>query len=287
MYAQLLGTVILVAVTLAYAMFDIFNNRNVPNAFAYATVLLGVAFTVLFTGQEMWASLAIAAIITAIGYVTYKIGFLGAGDVFEFLFISLMLPIQPTPLFIPLPQLGFPFILSVFITTGYAAMLITPMYYALKGMRKLGNKAPNMKSTHPLTMLAMLVSYALLMVFIVTIAPFKEFGILLILFAAIPSVIVLLYEGYIYEGMTLRVRPRELEEGDIIATNMMSRAEVEKFKRKYRGFGRLAGKSLIARMRKERARIPVYKNAIPLAIFTLIAVLVSLAIGNIILLVFY
>lgn len=269
-----------------YALLDLFNKRNVPNIFAYATVLVGLIFTVSYGHSVMWTSFLIAAIIAIIGYVTYKVGLLGAGDVFEFLFISLMLPIQPVPFISHLQQLNFPFILSVFITTGYAAMLVTPVYYTLKGMRKLKGKKPSEMRTHPLTMLAMLGSYAMLIVFMAVISPFKEFAILLILFAAVPSLIVMLYEKYIYEGMTLRVHPKELEDGDIIALNMMSKPDIAYFSKKYRHFGRLVDKRLMHAMAKEKRELPVYKNAIPLATFTFVAVIVSLAIGNIILLLF-
>ena len=82
--------------------------------------------------------------------------------------------------------------------------------------------------------------------------------------------------------MVARVYTRQLEDGDIIAFNMMSASE-KKYFSKYRGFERLATAELIGRLRNARRKLPVYKNAAPLAVFILIGVVASLLFGNIVL----
>ncbi len=87
----------LAAVTIIYAAFDVFNDRNVPDAFAYASVVFGLAVTVLFNSGILAFSLALALLVGALGYLVYKTGFWGAGDIFELVAVSLLLPIATPP----------------------------------------------------------------------------------------------------------------------------------------------------------------------------------------------
>ena len=268
-------------------MFDIFNNRNLPNYFAYATVVAGLLLTLTYSYPVMEYSLVFAAVIAAIGYLTYKAGLLGGGDVFEFVFISLVIPVQMVPMFWSTPQFGLPFILSVFITTGYAAVLTTPVYYILKGKRKLGHKRLTIDPERFVAGCLIFIMYAALIIFTTYEVNYNLLGVLLLFGAAIPSVIILIYEKYIYEGMMLMVYPSKLEDGDMIATNMMNKKDIAYFKSKSRRFGRLVNRQLIKEIKNVRKQIPVYKNAIPLALFTFIGVVVSLLVGNLILLIFF
>jgi Flp pilus assembly protein protease CpaA len=120
----------LVAITLVYAIFDIFNKRNVPTVFAYATLVVGVIFTLSTLNIMVIAeSSVIAAVIFGLGYMLFKAGQLGAADVVELAAISMMLPIMQTPLLANTYQYGIPFIVSVFIATGIAALVMIPLYY--------------------------------------------------------------------------------------------------------------------------------------------------------------
>ena len=57
---------VLVLVTLIYAMFDVFNKRNVPNIFVYATIGLGVALALVAnSGLLLAIDLSIAGCWTA------------------------------------------------------------------------------------------------------------------------------------------------------------------------------------------------------------------------------
>ena len=92
-----------------------------------------------------------------------------------------------------------------------------------------------------------------------------------------------MFSGEITSRMVQVVYPHQLDEGDIIAFNMMTNKEKKHFSSKYSGFGRLATKSLINKMRKEKAKLPVYRDAAPLAVFIAIGAAISLLFGNIIL----
>ena len=287
LFIEIFRIAVLLVVTFAYAMLDLFNNRNLPNYFAYSTVVAGLLLTLTYPYPTMLYSLAIAAVIAAIGYITYRMGLLGGGDVFEFVFISLVMPTQMIPLLIRGIQFNLPFILSVFITAGYTTVLVTPVYYILKGKRKLGHKNIKVDPERLVAGCLIFIMYAALIIFTTYEINYNIVGILLLFGAAIPSVIILIYEKYIYEGMMLMVYPSKLEEGDMIATNRMHKKEIEYFKSRSRNFGRLVTKPLMNDISKVKRQLPVYKNAIPMALFTFIGVVVSLLVGNLILLIFF
>ena len=285
--ADLLRILILVIITLAYALFDIFNKRNVPNLFAYATIAVGVLVALTYGAGTAAYGFLIAIIAAALGYLAYRAGFLGGGDVFEFAFIGLVLPMQAMPLLASIPQLGLPFLLSVFIATGYATIIFTPLYYIIKGKRKLGHKKLEADRNKAIAGFVILAIYAGMILFTNYKIHYSLLGMAILLLAAIPSAAILIYEKYIYEGMILDVYPSKLEEGDMIATNLMSKDDIAYFRERSRHFGRLVDKKVLAKIKGARRKLPVYKNAIPLALFVFIGVAVSLAVGNILLLVFF
>ena len=269
----------LVAIAVIYAAFDLFNNRNVPDAFAYASVLAGLAITLAFHQADMLLSLTVAAVVGSLGYLVYRMGLWGAGDYFELMAISLIMPVQPAPIFASVAQLGLPFILSVFVATGFAAIWIVPVYYLVLTRRPWQMK-PDI--THIGYGISLLLLYAMLSLFVYYFYGFGLYRVMLIALVAIPSALTLVFEDEITARMVKRIRPKALDEGDIIALNMMTSAERRYFFR-YPGFGRLATKALIARMRNSKRSLPVYRNAAPLAVFILIGVVISLLFGNVVL----
>ena len=79
---ELVRIIVLLAIATLYAIFDVFNKREVPNAFVYACLAVGilVTFTYGLTLAEM--SLLLALAIGAGGYLVYRAGYWGAGDFF-------------------------------------------------------------------------------------------------------------------------------------------------------------------------------------------------------------
>ena len=124
--------------------------------------------------------------------------------------------------------------------------------------------------------------YVALFMFIYYFYGFSIDRIALIMLVAIPSAVTLVFEEEITSRMVSKIYPRQLDEGDIIAFNMLSVREIRYFS-KYKGFGRLATKKLIDNMRNVKAKLPVYRNAAPLAVFILIGMILSLLLGNIVL----
>jgi len=104
-----------------------------------------------------------------------------------------------------------------------------------------------------------------------------------ILLVAIPSSITLIFEEEITSRMVEMVHPRKLEDGDIIAFNVMSGREKAYFASRSRSFGRLVTKQLMEELRGVDRSLPVYRDAAPLAFFIVFGVFISLLFGNIVL----
>jgi hypothetical protein len=275
-------TFALIAISLIYASFDLFNKRNVPDAFAYASVAVGILITLTFNESIIAYSFAIALFVGSVGYLIYRLGMWGAGDCFELVAISLIMPIQTLPLLDNVAQLELPFVLSVFVATGFATVFIVPIYYLVFAKKTDVEKRPEKR--HLTYGLSLLLLYTLLFFTIYHFYSFDLIKIILIILVAVPSAITVMFEDDITMRMVRRVYPNELEEGDIVAFNMMSREEMRYFL-KYQNFGRLVTKEMMKGLKNAKRKLPVYKNAAPLALFIVIGVVISLLLGNVILLI--
>jgi Flp pilus assembly protein protease CpaA len=281
----MLRIAVLLALALIYAAFDMFNNRNVPNYFVYASVIIAAVITLTYPLHTVYVSALVAIVIFALGYMIYRKGFLGAGDVFEFVAISLVLPIQPAPILADVSQFGLPFIFSVFVTTGYASLIGIVIYYLFVARRSPMEKDFRIEKQRISSAAVLLISYIIMLAFVYMAFRITIAALVLVLLIAVPSALVIVYERKINMRMVAMVYPAELEEGDMIATNLMKRSEIRYFKSKANGFGRLATNSLISEIKGIKRRLPVYRNAVPLAFFVLVGVVVSLIVGNVLLLI--
>ena len=270
----------LLIVAVIYAAFDIFNDRNVPNVFAYAGIALGLAATLTYGQGALVYSLLVAMAVGALGHLIYRLGMWGAGDYFELVTISLLLPIQQVPALLGPGQLGLPFILSVFVATGFISIWIVPVYYmAFVRAQVPDPKISRRKVAMGLTLIALYVAVFFVASYILGLG---ASGLLFPLLIAVPSAVMLILEKKITARMVRLIPTRELEEGDIIAVNMMKKSEVRYFS-KYRAFGRLATGRLVGELKKEKRPLPVYRNAVPLAAFIFLGTVVALLFGNLIL----
>jgi len=275
---EVIRVLVLLAFAALYAYFDIFNKRSIPNSFAYLSIVVGIIFTLFYPFKTLELSLLIAVFVVAIGYVLYKAGFLGLGDGLELAFVSLMLPIQPTPL-LNIPQIGLPFVLSVFISSGIVAIIALPIYYML-------NSKLELKKESILRASVVFISYLLLLVLVyLLLGHIALVPTVFIIIIAFFSALIFLFEASMNKRMITWVYPNKLGEDDIIAINLMSKKDIMFFKSRYPGFGRLADKKEIAALKNIKKKIPVYTNAIPFSAFILAGIVLSLFIGDPILLI--
>lgn len=271
----------LLVVALIYAGFDVFNKRNVPNTVVYATVAVGFLFSITYPLPILGLDLLLALAIGSLGYVAYKTGFLGAGDIYEFVALSLIMPIQPSAYLTSVQQYQLPFIFSVLVTAGYAAVIMMPIYYLVftKKNREAEKRGHGKKSAF--RALTLLVSYLLLLTFIEYSLGISVEGLVLMVVFACAASLISYYGTEINSRMVEFVYPSKLEEGDMLALNLMTRKEISFFKSKSRKFGRLVERSFLKDTSKIRKKVPVYRNSIPLALFVLIGTILSILVGNI------
>ena len=281
--SQEIELAVLITIAFIYALFDVFNKRNVPNMFVYATIAVGIVVALLFnSGLGLIVAFLIAIMVGLIGYALYKTGLLGGGDVLEFVFIALVLPTLVKPFYSSMYQWNIPFVLSVIIASGYASLIFMPIYYL--GIKKPKNRvvSPSMKNFG--IGVALFVAYMALIVAMVHTYGVSLLGVVLVLILAVSSAVTIVYQQRIYLGMVDFIYPSTLEDGDMIATNLMNKKELAFFM-KESDFGRLATTKLISEIKGIKKRIPVYRDSVPFSLFIFIGIIISLLFGNLILII--
>jgi hypothetical protein len=116
--------------TAVAAYYDIFNKKNIPDPLLYGFLLVALLVNVFFYQESLfWFSLVMAAFISAIGYVFYRVGQLGAADIFIIAAIMLLLPLHPSSAGMPF---NIPFVFSVIIFSGVVFALFVLVYFGWK-----------------------------------------------------------------------------------------------------------------------------------------------------------
>ncbi len=276
--------------SLIYMLFDVFNRRNVPSIYAYLTLVVGLAFTVLYWNLLTIAeSLAIACVVLGIGYVLYRMGQIGAADVIEFAAVSLIIPMQPATYFSNVPQLPLPFIISTFIATGFVALLLIPFYYLPRARNLLrGKLLSTVVRDDAMKGLMVLIAYLAFIAFLLYEIPgMSVIGLTILALLTVSSLITTVFERAITMSMVEYIPSGKFEEGDIVAINLMATKDVEATRKVVKNFDRLLTVRLINEMRskKVKRKFPVYRSAMPLALPIFLGIAISLLFGNLILLV--
>ncbi len=273
-----------IAVALAYMLFDLFNKRNVPSLFAYGSMAYGALLTVIYfvDGEyyTMLLSALIGTVVFGLGYVVYRVGQIGLGDITELTSVSLMLPFQSLPLFATVPQFGLPFILSVVIASGVVALIFVPLYYIPKSKSRTVEKGSAAKAA------AIGAAYIAFMGFTAFMGIMSVYGIALLAALMFGSVFTTLYETRITVSMVKYLEPNRLEADDMIAMNVMSKTDRAWFRKRSRHFGQLITPVMIRELKAKRVRrkLPVYRQGIPFAFPIFIGVLLSVLFGNLLIL---
>lgn len=285
--SYILRIVVLLFITSLYAIFDVFNKRNVPDFFVYAGLIVAFLITLTYNTATILSSLFFAVVILAIGYSLYRKGVLGAGDFLEFVTIGLILPTQPIPIHSNIFQFGMPFIFSVFIATGYTAIIGMAVYYLL--LARINSTMKTLKPTtkNIISGIVILVAYVFFLLFVEHFVGVSFAADLLVMAIAIASFLIIVFEKAINQQMISFIYPKQLVDGDMIAMNFMHIKDIKYFKSKSKLFDRLATKKLISEIKGVKKKIPIYTNGVPLALFALIGVILSLIFGNLLLYVIF
>ncbi|MCL5429914.1 MAG: hypothetical protein M1504_00365 [Candidatus Marsarchaeota archaeon] len=278
-----------VIIAFIYMLFDVFNKRNVPAIYAYLTLGIGIIFTLFYLNSPtILLSGLIALIVGGFGFVFYRAGQLGGADVIEMTVISLILTLQPQPYLIFTPQYNLPFIISVFMASGVAALLLVPLYYLPRADKILKGKLKAMVTAKDLFKgVITTIAYMAFMTFIALYMSISTAGLILLATMLVGSFVTITFEKPITDSMVEFIKVDKFEEGDIIATNLMSKGEISAAKKRIKGFDRLVTQKLIKEIRRKdsKRKFPVYRNAMPLALPIFVGVITSLLFGNIVLLI--
>ncbi len=274
-YKQYINIISLFIILTVFAIYDIFNNREIPDHIVYISFVISfILFFISSANLPLYfviTILIIEVLIFLIGFFSYSKGKLGAGDFFELGIINLALPYFNNPIILHIYQIYIPFVLNVIFNTGYIVSIIIPFYYLV--IQNISKK----RKTYILL-------YALIFFLFITLLYFDFYMISLILLLAFSLYLLIKYANLIKDKMVFYLMPNELEEDDMIAYNMLDNQTLELIKSKYPKFSGRANKDLLFAIKDLNIKIPVYRYGIPLAFYLLIGSLFSLLFGNLLLL---
>ncbi len=279
-----------ILIALGYMLFDVFNNRNVPNVFAYATLALGFAMTMLYLNYLIiMESVLIAVAVLGLGYFVYRIGQLGAADVIELAALSLILPFLDSGLLYYFPQGYMPVAISLAINSGIAALIIVPLYYIPKALKHASRNSRTKPEKADYFKTALIITvYAFFAAFLYLYAGMHLYGLALLILIALGSALVIFYEKPMMAYMVQYVSRNGIEPGDIIATAMLSDRETASLRKKLKQFDRLVSEKLVKEMKAKKfsRKLPVYKKPIPFAVPIFIGAVAAILLGNALFLLF-
>ncbi|MBI5635771.1 prepilin peptidase [Candidatus Micrarchaeota archaeon] len=201
----------------------------------YAMAAIGLLLNAItLDAQFILFSVGGAAVIFAIGYLLYKTGKLGGGDVWLFVALQLLLPFYP---FEQIPAgglLGFnafflgqvaqslPFFVSVLIASSVIGMLGSSAYYAycLRGKKLKPSKAGLLIS---LVLLALLTGFSSM--YPISLSVLAIFALILL-----PSLFITVFREQVNDEVVIQSIPlSKIEDEDVLAIEKIDRKLVKKY----------------------------------------------------------
>lgn len=262
---ELLRIIIAVLGTGALAWED-WRTSFMDDRILYAMILFGA----LLNFATLDASLIFAAftpftLIMLIGYFLWRAGQFGAGDVYLFAGLQLLLPFQPT-MFVESAPVFLPFVLSIFLATSLFAMVGSAIGYAIMLGRKM------FKGIKGIAFAGLSLIGLVGLVFL----PFS-LGLSLIFFALVlSSLLMLLYREEILDVNIEWVSLKRVDEEDIIALNKLPEKKV-----KFLGLEKVATKQQLLLLKKSGLKkFPVYKHLPRLGPYVFLGLLFCLLFGD-------
>ncbi|MEM3859060.1 MAG: hypothetical protein QW478_06595, partial [Candidatus Micrarchaeaceae archaeon] len=181
-----------------------------------------------------------------------------------------------------------PFILSLFIASGFIALIIVPIIYIPKAARKnLLHLNKNETKKAEFKVIIFSVAYLIFAGMLANFGMLSLYGIILIGIFIFSSDITILFEKAMLRVMIIYKKASELGIDDMIAISLMNKELLDSIKSKVPEFTGLATKNIIEELKENRinSKIPVYENGIPFAVPIFLGLIISLLFGNILLLI--
>lgn len=270
---QIPGEAVRIALALAgtavATYFDLFNNKSIPNNVLYAFLIVAFATNIFFFNQELFLfGIGIAVLISAIGFVFYHVGQLGAADVFVLASIALLLPLHPQLSAMPF---NFPLVLSVLVFAGVLFSLYTMARFGAYVVKKQIKPKPHF--------LLLLAPYALFSYMFASSAIFSPvyFAIVSVMF--ISAIFFLSFKEHIHKSMAEKIHHDDLEQEDVLALEFMHKSDVEKHK-----LGRLLTRHQVEKIRKHKLEnVWVFTKLPPFLPFVFIGLVLAILFARLLL----
>lgn len=244
---------------LLFSYYDIFNNRIVPEWLSYSFIAVSIiVFVVLISPIEIM-KIIIALIVFLIGYVIYKLGYLGGADVFVITALVLLLPLQ---------TYGIPSIILLLL----GSMLLTMIYVMFNFLIK--NKEIKFEKQDIITAGLWIIGYSALAYMIYNIGQ-TTIGIVVFILGLINSLFALIKMN-LMDSMIETIPLKKVIEEDILAVDKMDKKFIEENK-----IDRLLGKEQIIKLKELGVmEVPVYTGLPPylpfISIVTILLFIISI-----------
>jgi len=244
--------IIAVMFMLIFSYYDIFNNRIVPEWVSYSFLIASIITFALFPPLEIM-KVVIALIVFLIGYLIYKIGYLGGADVFAITGLCLILPLTIS---------NIPSIIILLLIS----MLLTMLYVMFKFLLNL--KEIKFNKQDIITSLLWLVGYSALAYMIYNIGQ-TTIGIVVFTLGLINSLFALIKTN-LMNSMIEYISLDKIIDEDILATDKMNQDFVKENK-----IERLLTKEQINKLKKLGIKeVPVYTKLPPYLPFVALTTLI-------------
>lgn len=267
---EILRVVIAVVLT-AIAAWQDNKTSYVDDKVLYALVGAGLLLNALsFSVSFFISTLPAALFIAAFGYLLWKRGSFGQGDVWLFLGLQFLLPEYPSFVQSPLPS--FPFVASVFLASSVFSLFGSTAFYAAKLAQ--ANAFDKIRSA---AFIVLGVSAAFLL-YLLPVAPLAK--LFFSLFAISTVFLALFYRTITEKVLVQWVSLKGVEDEDVLALDKLPRDFVKKH-----GLGKVATKSVFAKLKAlsksgRMKKFPVYKNLIRFNPYVLAGLIACLYAGD-------
>lgn len=261
--------------------YDLFNRRNVPSWLTYSLVALGALFTLASLNISVIASNGLVALtIFLLGYILYRLGQIGGADVLIFVSIALLLPEAPQSILLQAnSQLGFPFVVSVFVLSGILAVFgIFLRYIPLTIYDILRGEKVTINASQVVLAAATLVLYAAFLYSLNGIVGLPQTQLAVFAAVIVCATSLFTFKDYISDKYMIRiVGIDEIDEEDILAVEKMDPKLVSKYK-----LDKLLTPKEIEKLKKigKKKKFPVYKEMPVFMPYVLIALAAALLFGD-------
>ncbi len=256
------------------AAWEDYRTSYISDKWLFSMVGIGAFLTLFsFDLQFILNTFIPAVIIFGVGFLLYKTGQLGLGDVLLFVGLQLMLPIAPkVTQLLAFNFQSIPFSITVLTLASLFALIGSSVMYLRIYMQK---KLVPSKGT--IAIFILLLSAALLAVFLLK----NAFSIATIAILLIPTAFVLAFKKQIYDKIIIQEIPiSKIEDEDILAIDKMPERLVKKY-----SLDKVLTKKQVAKLKiiekNEKIRLfPVCKILPRFGPYTLIGLIAALLLGD-------